>query len=84
MDITAVDLIDIIQERKGVIIDGLDVYAFEAKKGNGYLTYPSTGSGYDAAMPEDTVVVTVHDNNGNENYLLLNPDFPMTVSDSPW
>lgn len=81
MRITAAELPELLEEHEGVTITGLDnAYVFEAKTGNGYLTYPSTGSGYDAAMPEDTVVVTFHDRYGEENYLLLNPEMPLEVT----
>lgn len=66
--------------KPGMTIPGLDnAYIIEVETGNGYLTYPSTGSGYDAAMPDDTIVVTFHDRNGEENYMLLNPNMPLEV-----
>lgn len=54
-------------------------YVVEVEEGNGYLSYPSSSSGADAAMPEDTLIVTFHDVGGNENYLLLTPECMVTV-----
>jgi len=66
----------------GMVIPGLDnAYIIDVDTGKGYLTYPSTGSGYDAAMPDDTIVVTFHDREGEENYLLLNPRMPLEVNE---
>lgn len=81
MNITAGQLADLLEEHDGVTIPGLgNAYVFLAETGNGYLTYPSTGPGYDGAMPEDTVVVTFHDYQGEENYMLLNPEMPLEVT----
>jgi hypothetical protein len=61
-------------------IPGLDnAYIVEVETGDGYLSYPRTASGYSAAMPEDTILVTYHDANGNENYMLLNPDAELII-----
>lgn len=59
----------------GDFIPGLgDAYVFDVETNEaGYLSYPRTDGGYDAAMPEDTIVVTFHDHAGNENYMILDP-----------
>jgi len=67
--------------RGGMTLVGLGGYVFEdPETGNGYLTYPSTGLGYAAAMPDDTVVITFHDDLGEECYLIVHPDFEIEVS----
>jgi hypothetical protein len=75
MRITAADL------KTGMTIRGINAYVVEVETSNGYTTYPSTGYGYDAAMPDDTVVVTFHDAYGEENYLLLSPQTPLDVTE---
>lgn len=68
--------------KPGMTIPGLDnAYIFEKEEGNGYLTYPESGGGYAPAMPDDTVIVTFHDRNGEENYMLLHPEMPLEVTD---
>lgn len=70
--------------RVGHMIPALDnAYVAEVEVNDGYLSYPSTGGGYAAAMPEDTILVTYHDSEGNENYILFtNPDHPLDVYES--
>lgn len=67
--------------REGDFLPGIDNgYVYEVETGNGYLSYPSTGYGTNAAMPEDTILVSFHDADGNENYLLLSPECMIEVS----
>lgn len=67
--------------REGDSLTGLDNgYVFEVEEGNGYLSYPSTSYGMAAAMPEDTILVSFHDADGEENYLLLNPECLVEVN----
>lgn len=57
---------------EGDFLPGLDNgYVVEVEEGNGYLSYPLTSTGTIAAMPEDTILITFHDADGNECYLLL-------------
>lgn len=65
--------------REGHMIPGVDGYVAEVEEGNGFLSYPSTGYGVGVAMPADTLLVTLHDAEGNENYMLLNPDTEIEV-----
>lgn len=66
--------------QEGDFIPGLDNgYVVEVEEGNGYLSYPRTGYGASARMPEDTVLITYHDREGEECYLLLPPDSMLTV-----
>ena len=66
---------------EGDTLVGLDNgYVVEVEEGNGYLSYPRTGFGSSAAMPEDTLVITFHDAEGNENYLLASPTLELEVS----
>lgn len=66
--------------QEGDFIPGLDnAYVYEVETGNGYLSYPSTGYGMATAMPEDTLLVTYHDADGNENYMLLSPEARLTI-----
>lgn len=62
-----------------MLIPGVDAYVVEVETGDGYLSYPSTDTGMNAAMPVDTILVTYHDSNGNENYLLLDPECRIEV-----
>ena len=68
--------------QEGDFLPGLDngYVIQDPETGDGYLSYPSTGYGMSAAMPADTVVITFHDSQGEENYLLCNPDMEVTVS----
>lgn len=67
--------------REGDFLPGLDHgYVVEVETGNGYLSYPASGYGNATAMPEDTLIITFHDANGNENYLLADPDLVLTVA----
>lgn len=67
--------------REGDFLPGLDNgYVFEVEEGNGYLSYPSTGYGMASAMPADTLLVSFHDAEGNENYLLLSPTCELEVN----
>jgi hypothetical protein len=71
------------QVREGDFLPGLgNGYVFEEPVTNdGYLNYPVTGSGrYDAAMPSDTMVISFHDADGEECYLLLPAGSRLTVS----
>lgn len=54
-------------------------YVVEVETGNGYLDYPRTGYGSSGAMPDDTIIVTFHNDQGDEGYLLLPPDTRVTV-----
>lgn len=64
----------------GDFLPGIDNgYVFEVEEGNGYLSYPSTSYGMNSAMPEDTVLVSFHDADGNENYLILSPECEIEV-----
>ena len=73
--------IDASEVQEGDFLTGLaNGYVVEVEEGNGYLSYPSTGSGYAAAMPEDTILITFHDEEGNENYLLASPSLRLDVS----
>lgn len=66
---------------EGDMLPGLDHgYVVEIEEGNGYLSYPSTGYGMSSAMPEDTLLITFHDSEGNECYLLCPPDLMVEVS----
>lgn len=66
--------------REGDFLPGLDNgYVVEVEENNGYLSYPMTSGGYSAAMPDDTVLITFHDAEGNENYLLLAPSCDVEV-----
>lgn len=67
--------------KTGDFLPGLDNgYVFQdPETGGGYLTYPSTGSGYDVAMPDNTVVITYHDSQGDECYLILPPESVVQV-----
>ena len=57
-------------------LPGLDNgYVIEVVENDGYLTYP----GAQGAMPEDTVIITYHDSQGEECYLLLPPETMLTV-----
>lgn len=71
------------QVREGDYIPGLDNgYVIQDPEVNdGYLSYPATSTGgYNVAMPSDTVVITYHDADGEECYLLLPSDSRLTVS----
>jgi hypothetical protein len=66
--------------QEGYFLTDLDNgYVVEVEEGGGYLSYPQTSYGQSVAMPDDTVVITFHDANGNENYLLLHPEHPLNV-----
>lgn len=68
--------------REGDFLPGLDNgYVYQPPEtGNGYLSYPSTGGGgYNVAMPESTVVLSFHTAEGDEAYLLVPADMPVTV-----
>jgi hypothetical protein len=70
--------------REGHMLPGVDNgYVFEVETGNGYLSYPSTGYGMATAMPDDTILVSFHDSEGNENYLLLSPEVMIDVTEGP-
>jgi len=65
--------------REGDMLPGIgNAYVFEVEEGNGYLSYPRTGYGQSVAMPEDTVLIGFHDAEGEENYMLLNPECMVT------
>lgn len=67
--------------REGDFLPGLDNgYVVEVEENDGYLSYPGRTGGYSVAMPEDTIVVTFHDAEGSENYLLLAPTCELEVS----
>lgn len=71
------------QVQEGDFLPGLDngYVMCEPEVNNGYLSYPVTSSGgYNVAMPSDTVVITFHDRDGEECYLLLPSDSRLTVS----
>jgi len=65
--------------REGHSIPGLDAYVIEVEEGNGYLSYPSTSYGMAAAMPQDTLLITFNDSQGDENYILLSPECMVEV-----
>lgn len=48
---------------------------------DGYLSYPRGhyGGGPDVAMPGDTIIITFHDAEGEECYLLMPADSLLTV-----
>lgn len=65
---------------EGDYLPGLDNgYVFEVEENNGYLSYPRSGYGMSAAMPEDTVLIGYHDAQGDECYLLLPGNTRLTV-----
>lgn len=68
--------------QEGDFLPGLgDAYVFQAPEtGDGYLSYPMTDGGMSAAMPEDTVVISFHDRDGEENYLIVQPEFEIQVN----
>lgn len=70
------------QVREGDYLPGLDngFVIQDPEKNAGYLSYPTPTSGYSVAMPGDTVVITFHDADGEECYLLLPSDSRLTVS----
>lgn len=71
--ITASDL------REGDTIPALDnAYVVEVEVNDGYFTYP--GGRMNVAMDDDTILVTWHDANGGENYMLVRPDHPFEVT----
>lgn len=80
MKIPASELRSHDEHGEGDIIAGIDGYVAEIEEGNGYLSYPSTGYGMAGAMPEDTLIVTLHNSEGDENYLLVTPDTMIEVT----
>jgi hypothetical protein len=71
------------QVEEGDTIPGLDnAYVFQEPETNeGYLSYPTpTSGGYVVGMPSDTVVISYHDADGEECYLILPGDSRLTVS----
>jgi hypothetical protein len=52
-------------------------YVVEVEENNGYTSYPNDR--YNAAVPSDTIIVTFHNEQGDEGYLLLPPDTRVTV-----
>lgn len=67
--------------REGDFLTGLDngyVYKTEDNE-SGYLSYPGY-SRYGVAMPEDTVLISFHDAEGQECFLLLPGDFEIEIS----
>lgn len=74
MKITANDVVE------GDFLTGLgNGYVVEVEEGNGYLSYPRTGSGMSVGMPEDTLIITFHDAEGEENFLLASPNLELEV-----
>lgn len=72
---------DAVQE--GDFIPGLDNgYVFEVEENQGWLSYPRTVPGQGAAMPSDTVMISYHDADGEECYLLLPAESMLTVERS--
>lgn len=70
--------------REGHMLPGVDNgYVYSVEENHGYLSYPSVDGGYSAAMPEDTLLVTFHDNQGDENYMLLSPNVMIDVEEGP-
>lgn len=66
---------------EGDMIPGLDnAYVAEVEENDGYFSYPGSGR-FNVAMPEDTIMVTYHDCEGNENYMLLASTARLTVKD---
>jgi hypothetical protein len=67
MKIQAKDMIE------GYFLPGIDNgYVVEVETDTaGYLSYPSTSSASSVAMPEDTVLITFHDRDGEDCYLLM-------------
>jgi hypothetical protein len=67
--------------REGDFLPGLDNgYVFQdPEENNGYLSYPTTGYGIATAMPEDTLLISFHTAEGEEAYLLVPSDMPLTV-----
>lgn len=67
--------------REGDFLPGLDNgYVFEVEDNEaGYMSYPRTGGGMDAAMPDDTVLISYHDSSGDECYLILPGESMLTV-----
>lgn len=67
--------------QEGDFLPGLDNgYVFEVEEGNGYLSYPATSGGINTAMPEDTILISFHDADGEENFLLANPNMELEVN----
>lgn len=66
---------------EGDFLPGLgDGYVFETPEcGEGYLSYPRTSYGTPVAMPRDTIIIGFHDAEGEENYILINPEAMVTV-----
>lgn len=65
---------------EGDFLPGLDNgYVVEVDENNGYLSYPRTGYGASAAMPMDTVLITFHDADGEECYLMLPGESMLTI-----
>ena len=67
--------------QEGDFLPGLDNgYVFQdAEENDGYFEYPG-GYGNRGAMSEDTVLITFHNSNGDECYLLLPGDTQVEVT----
>lgn len=65
----------------GDFLPGLDMgYVIDVENNSsGYFSYPGLNR-YPAAMPDDTILITFHDSQGEECYLLVPGDFTITVS----
>ena len=70
------------QVKEGDFLPGLDngFVIRDPARNEGYLAYPLPRGGTEVAMPSDTVVITFHDADGEECYLLLPADSRLTVS----
>jgi len=63
----------------GDFLPGLDNgYVVEVEENDGYFSYPGGGR-VTAAMPDDTVLITFHDAQGDECYLLMPGDSQIQV-----
>ena len=68
--------------KPGMLFKNFDGYVTEALDNEfGYLTYPHCEGGYGSAMPEDTMLISFDNAQGNECYLIVPPDFEVDVRD---
>lgn len=54
-------------------------YVFSIEQNSGYLSYPMNEGGMNAAMPDNTYLIVLHDNMGEEVYLLADGDSEFMV-----
>jgi len=78
MDMTQETVIPVQDLQEGDFLVGLDNgYVFTVEEDiSDSISLDRT---YNVSLGGDMVLVTFHDSNGDENYLILNRDFPVTV-----